>query len=225
MNFYQHEADVLADIPKLLIPVTKVVAKLSDSKANLLTADIEISRLINILESLKFDKPCPIRERFVQAIKERFTARRSITSNILQYLLSSKYPPSENIFCTEPTSMEIKKYFNNLCEISPEIVPENSDIKTSIIDTMDVDLAEFTKKTVRFSIDFEIEEFADSKKMGENLLRLAKVLLSIKPTSTDVERTFSTCGQVATKQRNRISTDLLNAIIVIKYYSAYNFLY
>ena len=55
--------------------------------------------------------------------------------------------------------MDIKKYFNEQCEMSPKVMPESPDIKPSIKDTINVDLTEFAKQRVT-SIEFEIDEFA-----------------------------------------------------------------
>ena len=75
---------------------------------------------------------------------------------------------------------------------------------------------DFAAKRQKSFIDYELDEFKKSKKLGEDLLSLAKVLLAVKATSTDIERVFSTCGIIVTKRRNKLGTKLLNAIIVIK---------
>ena len=41
-------------------------------------------------------------------------------------------------------------------------------------------------------------------------------LMSIRPTSTEVERLFSTCSLLISPRRSKIKTDLLNAILICR---------
>ena len=64
-------------------------------------------------------------------------------------------------------------------------------------------------------------EFTLYKNTGqrtENLQKLYNALLSIKPTSTDVERAFSICTNFCTKIRSRLSDDALKALVILKFY-------
>ena len=48
---------------------------------------------------------------------------------------------------------------------------------------------------------------------------IIKSMMSIKPTSTDVERTFSLSGYIVAPRRRKMRNDLLDAIVVInKFY-------
>lgn len=58
--------------------------------------------------------------------------------------------------------------------------------------------------------------FELTKKRTQNLELLYKVLLSVKPTSTDSERVFSTAGNFVTKSRNRLSDYSLHAVVFLK---------
>ena len=215
------EAKILAHIPKLLCPVAKIVEKLSHANATLLTADVEMTKLINELNSIEFDEPTNIRDQFVQCLMQRYISRRTELSDILQYLLSSKYNPSDNIFYTgSPSKEAVKECFNMLCSSNvaqDPIVPQQKS-QDPMLDTMDVDLTQFTAKKSKATIDYELDRFLETKELGDCLMELAKILLAVKPTSTDVERTFSICGIIVNKLRNKMKGDLLNALVVCKYY-------
>ena len=55
------------------------------------------------------------------------------------------------------------------------------------------------------------------KKIGVEDIAL-QVFLSISPSSTEVERLFSTCGAIVTPLRSKISTELLKSLIINKKY-------
>ena len=68
------------------------------------------------------------------------------------------------------------------------------------------------------SILVDLNIFNTTSTMTPNLKEFARKILSISPTNTSCERTFSTCGQIVCPLRSNISESLLNAIIVIKNY-------
>ena len=55
--------------------------------------------------------------------------------------------------------------------------------------------------------------FMNTGERTQNLQKLFDALLSIKPTSTDVERVFSSATFFCTKLCSRLSDDALNALI------------
>ncbi|KAL3843279.1 hypothetical protein ACJMK2_021233 [Sinanodonta woodiana] len=64
-------------------------------------------------------------------------------------------------------------------------------------------------------------EFVLFKNTGERTDHLQKyydALLSIKPTSTDVERVFSVSASFCTKIRSRLSDKSLNALVILKFF-------
>lgn len=63
---------------------------------------------------------------------------------------------------------------------------------------------------------FLFQLFEVTKKRTQNLELIYKALLSVKPTSTDSERAFSTAGTFVTKSRNRLSDRSLHAIVFLK---------
>ena len=59
-------------LSKLLSPVVSTVKKLSNAKATLLTADREVTTLINTLIDTEFEFEVPIKQVFINNIKQRF---------------------------------------------------------------------------------------------------------------------------------------------------------
>jgi len=59
--------------------------------------------------------------------------------------------------------------------------------------------------------------FKNTGKRTENLQKLFDALMTIKPTSTDVERVFSICTNFCSKIRSRLSDKSLNALVFLKF--------
>ena len=55
-------------------------------------------------------------------------------------------------------------------------------------------------------------------KKTENLEKLYKALLTIKPTSVESERAFSAMGLFCTKLRNRLNDDTLDSLVMMRQY-------
>ena len=60
------------------------------------------------------------------------------------------------------------------------------------------------------------EMFEATKMRPKNLENLYRSLLTIRPTSVEAERAFSAMGLFATKIKNRLNDDTLNAMIVMR---------
>ena len=65
-------------------------------------------------------------------------------------------------------------------------------------------------------INIEMQWFEATKKKPENLQNLYRSLFRIRPTFVEAERAFSAMGLFATKIRNRLNDDTLNAMIVLR---------
>ena len=64
-------------------------------------------------------------------------------------------------------------------------------------------------------INKEMQLFEATKKRPKNLENLYRSLLTIRLTSVEAEQAFSATGLFATKIRNRLNDDTLNAMIVM----------
>lgn len=67
-------------------------------------------------------------------------------------------------------------------------------------------------------LKLEFNHFRNTGERTELLQKLLDAFLSIKPTSTDVERVFSVCTNFCTKIRSRLSDKSLQALVLLKYY-------
>ena len=75
-----------------------------------------------------------------------------------------------------------------------------------------------TASSSDLALNGEIDRFVEEGSISDGLKIILNGLLSISPTSTSVERCFSSCGIVATSNRAYMSEDLLEAIILCKYF-------
>ena len=65
-------------------------------------------------------------------------------------------------------------------------------------------------------INKEMQLFEATKKRPENIEKIYRSLLTIRPTSVEAERAFSAMGLFATKIRNRLNNDTLNAMNIMR---------
>ncbi len=63
----------------------------------------------------------------------------------------------------------------------------------------------------------EFTAFARTGNRTENVTKLYDALLTIKPSSTDVERVFSTTNWYCSKFRSRLSDKSLSALVFLKF--------
>lgn len=68
------------------------------------------------------------------------------------------------------------------------------------------------------NIRAEFKKFDNYQKRTERLELLFNSLRTIKPTSTETERVFSTAGVIKNRIRNRLSFETFNALLFLKYY-------
>jgi len=62
----------------------------------------------------------------------------------------------------------------------------------------------------------EIERFIKTSEQSPLIQDMMEQIFSIAPSSTSCERTFSTAGIIISKIRNRMGSDLADAIIFLK---------
>ena len=68
------------------------------------------------------------------------------------------------------------------------------------------------------NIEQEFAIFEKSYQKSENLKKLEKALLTIKASSVESERIFSSVGRIATKFRTRLSDENLNSLVILRQY-------
>ena len=96
--------------------------------------------------------------------------------------------------------------------ISPENLPKNSKLSEEM--TLYEKLQQSLKGKYSDPLDFWTEH--DSK--FPILSRIARVILSISPTSADVERLFSRSGRTATEGHSSLIPDHVNELVTLNYW-------
>lgn len=72
--------------------------------------------------------------------------------------------------------------------------------------------------STRITLKMEMNCFKQSGIKGKTLEFLDSAVRTVRPSSIEPERTFSTAGRTQTKIRNRMGPKLLDAIVVLRYY-------
>ena len=65
-------------------------------------------------------------------------------------------------------------------------------------------------------IEQEFNIYEKTYQKSENLKKLEKALLTIKPSSIESERIFSSVGRIVTKFRTRLSDENLNSLVILR---------
>ena len=110
-------------------------------------------------------------------------------------------------------SFENKNDNINLFIKAPEIV-----IEDPISNSINLSIAKKAKSIGTHSISlFDLDQY-ELGYPSPLLEEAVTSLMCIAPTSTSCERTFSSCGQTVTPTRSKMSSEILDSIIVANYY-------
>ena len=97
----------------------------------------------------------------------------------------------------------------------------NSGASTSLEAELDAAINYVSSENIKkFNLNIK-DDFAIFKKMGqrpEKLQKLFEALTTIKPSSTEAERTFSVSSHFCGKLRTRLSDYSLNCLVFLKYF-------
>lgn len=220
---------VLSDLVSALEPIRITVGKLGCNKANLLTADIVLEKLLVKLESLDFEIAKDLYNDVTMRVKER---RCEVFASIAKYLHDPKgYSKSKGPLSYVSKSVvfdESKKLLERLYSYDESIVQEESNTEqelepSSISFEDELNLAltrcnETKKSMARLEHKTLKSEFSHFEKTGEPtkwIVRLKNVIMAIKPTSTESERTFSIAGKFITNLRCCLSDKVVNALVYL----------
>lgn len=216
---------VLEMLVEVLTPVKDAVEALSRRDSNLLIADAIMNTL--------FDQLLLIKSSFSQAltesIKEKISQRRD--DKMLALISYLKNPDNFNANSkTSKSSLKLyaEPIYKRLFDQSiSQISSSDDDISETQVDDCfkmklktAIDNAKANpKKPKSYQANLlkkEFDLYEASNIRTKNLDDLYNALLTIKPTSVDSERVFSVAGNFVTKIRNRMSNELLNALVVLK---------
>lgn len=218
-------------------PIKLAVEALCRRDINLLTADAILHTLCQKISKIQSRLAQKMTEALVSRIKER---RNVVLCTLLKYLQNSEFFASadENMFsrCTKTSALQFadnqfNRLFHNYFQTD-----ENSDADcdfdcsssnisfekelNNAIDNASINVRAKTSNRSKNILKSEFKLFEATGKRGSNLEHLYNAVLTIKPTSVESERSFSVAGNFATKIRNKLSNETLNALCVLK--SFYN---
>lgn len=212
------EIKAIERINKILQTAKDAVTTLSARKSNLNTADLAISEAIS-----KLSDTDDLEKKFKKNLIRRYTERRLKHADYLAYLLQHQIPQESNLFFDKTAILDAEIDFLKFTDIIVEIetgTESSSSGKTVIQKSQDVDLdAKPMKKPKRSTFEQSIRHFDLEFEYTSLMKSFVAGLVSIRPTSTEVERVFSIAGFILSDRRTRMSSELFDAIILLnKFY-------
>lgn len=214
--------DSLAGLRNSIEPIKLAVEALSQEKANLLTAETVVDFMLRKLSSKNSTINVELHENLKSRIGERWN---SDVMNLLNCLKDPSNVPSKNtLHFAGKLAERLFGMKNN--EPNFNIIQENlPDLSLSLEDELFF-LLQKNNSTLPLStvadefkwLKQEFILFKNTGKRTDNLQKIFNALLTIKPTSTDVERVFSICTHFCTKIRSRLSDVSLNSLVFLKFY-------
>lgn len=212
--------DALKDLLDAMKPVKLAVENLSREDSTLMSADTILEFMFEKLSLMNSEISKKLMDNLKIRIDERWNAD---VMNLLRSLKNSTITPSTATI--NFAGMLASRLFgvNDV-----EIIETTADNSTSEILTLQEELNALLQKNESPAVapgqdnfkwlKAEFTLFKNTGQRTENLQKLFDALLTIKPTSTDVERVFSVCATFCTKIRSRLSDKSLSALVFLKYY-------
>lgn len=215
----------LLSLQEAMEPIKLAVEVLSREDSTLVSADTVIEFMLQKLENVAGTIGTELYENLKKRINERMNKN---VMDLIRCLKDSTNIPSRNtiIFAGELASRLFG--VDDCQEININIESQEASTSASSSTSLKDELNHLLQKENlpatsqtkdRFKwLKQEFILYKNTGKRTENLQKIYNALLSIKPTSTDVERVFSTCTTFCSKLRSRLSDKSLNALVFLKFY-------
>lgn len=213
------EKQILESLIHCLDKVTEAINTLSNRKANLNTCDLAISKLLQGLDERETDM-C---KEFKSSILQRYLSRRTKYSDFLSYLLQHNVDQSDNLF--KPTQQidfdELEQLYLDLGLTFEQEENDVEEVDDAIDASMNIDLSS-KKKRPKKGLTFAemIRSYEATGELPTRLQEFAEALMTIRPTSTETERTFSLAKLILAPLRNRMKIDMASDIVVLNRFYA-----
>ena len=200
-------------------PVKLAVENLSREDSTLMSADTILNFMFTKLSNIKNE----IAEKLLENLKQRVGER--LNPDLMNLLRSLKDPsivPSRNTI--NFAGSLAKRLFEVADEDTGDQLPheeisENLSMQEELNALLQKSETTVTPANDAFKwLKSEFTLFKNTGQRTENLQKLFNAILTIKPTSTDVERVFSVTSSFCTKIRSRLSDKSLQALVFLKYY-------
>lgn len=216
--------DALKDLLDAMKPIKLAVENLSREDSTLMSADTILKFMFEKLSFIKSD----ISKKLMENLKIRIDERLNTdVMDLLRSLKSPEIPPSRAALNFAGTLASRLFGVNDETDTSDK--PADNSTTTEIEMSLQEELNLLLKKNIlpttanapqdKFKwLKAEFTLYKNTGKRTENLEKILDALLTIKPTSTDVERVFSVCANFCTKIRSRLSDKSLSALVFLNYY-------
>lgn len=212
---------ILQSLYNTLSPLNYASKKLTENSVNLQEAENIVSFMLSNLKSNN------VSQEFIDCLQNRIDARRNkaIISAINYF---SEYEESEHFDYLNRSELIdfLQLFYNNHYrddsaeEIVEIEVPNEKSQSNSAHDQYEVFLKNKKKpKKPKIDVDLHtlVAQYDSSGKIDPIIEMMINDLKSIQPTSVLTERTFSICGDLSRLRRNRMSFELLDSLVVLKY--------
>lgn len=210
----------LSNLMNVIKPLTLAVETLGRQDANLLMAKGAINFLYKKLDECNDDISTTLKSNIERRMKERENANIIDT---LSCLTNNSIKPSKIVL--EFTSKLFGRLFESPIHISASSSPKHEYLNLEKPITLEAELDAAINNVCSENIDISNlnikEDFIIFKKTGqrpEKLQKLFEALMTIKPASTEPERTFSVSSHFCGKLRTRLSDYSLNSLVFLKYF-------
>ena len=236
------DIEMIKELISALQPIIVAVEFLSSNKIGLLEADVLLEELLINLEG----QHSLIGRKLFVSVSQRIKDRRlEKIASIALYLNDptgyTKTSRSRNLtYCTKTLMMEesvnlLKRLHENthvLLSSQESNVEQVEGTEEGDCDPaekfrkkVNAALKEVTEKKKKEQGDVEStsikREFTAFEAYGHeslNIIRLRQMINSIRPTSTEIEGTFSIAGKFVSKLRTRLSDASVNALVFLKFW-------
>lgn len=234
-NFSKNELQKLKELCDALSPIKATVEALFRREINLIAAD---GLILNLLTTLQI-MDTTISQNLCNNLIVEIRKRRTIMTDALKFLHTGEIDPMIHAILNSsiPTEAEFYPLFEFIYKntahensINSNQTIENSDLSTQ---NNSINFADSIQKIINESMSTKPKTFLNNstnglkleitlfKKTGnksKNLSYIYNSLLSIKPSSVECERTFSTSGYLNNALRNQMSPNTLDILVFLRYY-------
>lgn len=236
-QFDEENLEILKEVFLVLEPMELAVMELSKNNSNLLIADGVFIHLFKKLKEINTN----IAKEMSSSLNNRINERRQINLvSLLYFLQNGKYLNQYQINDSQikyASKAAIKSLVNKIWDRlfidthTPKelesIVPANDEIQENLegretayteMQTTINSLITLPQERPFKDIQDDIKKIEVTGLRNERVQKLYNALMTIQPTSTASERTFSVAGNFKTKIRSQLNEETLNGLVFLKYY-------
>lgn len=219
------------EICNLLDPFKEAILQLNLLNSNLLETEGILHFLINGLNKYLIENKSVYGDILLKELKKIILDRRNYKlSSLIRFLKNPVMQEEDDVFklaSKEEMIQLAKSILSRIFKSSMEnYTDQNDDIMvieedSSIKNQLKRSISMFTQTprnitTIFNSLDDEFESYITSGKLTENLERIYRCLMIVKPTSTQNERNFSTSSLIINKLRNKLTDKNANVLCFLK---------